>query len=138
MKSSPYMLITLSLCIMFNAYGEVGNSCYSSKSEKKLRDSEPVPIEACSENTKTASVKYISAEFIGHCRVVFKSENGEQLVFINPDLGSMKSDKSCGINWDLHDSNFLLTYRQGKISFYTEDVGDQTTTGNILISIKQQ
>lgn len=90
------------------------------------------------EKTTTTNAKFISAEFIGHCRVVFKADNGEELVFINPDLGSVKSDEGCGVNWDLHDTDFLLTYTQGEVTFYTEDVGDQKIQGNILISIKQQ
>lgn len=106
--------------------------------KKEINKSEPESENNDETGTTTVETKYISAEFTGVCTVVFKTNEGKELKFYNPNLGDYKNDEGCGIDWSIKEATFRITYKKGKITYYSEDVGDVETDGNVLLKIEQR
>lgn len=85
---------------------------------------------------KKSIVHFQGGEFIGHCRVTFKTKEGEEIIVINPDLAPFDSDNECMLLEDAINKEFVIEYQLEKATFYTEDVGSQTDEVFVLKSIR--
>lgn len=84
---------------------------------------------------KSDTVKYVGGEFLGHCRVEFKTLNGESIVFYNPDLKRFGSSNDCQILDEAANKLFKIEYKLQSQQFYTEDVGSQVIETYVLQNI---
>ena len=85
---------------------------------------------------KTIEVSYKSAEFIGHCRVIFVDADGNEIVFYNPALGKYEDNATnCGIMSDLMSEKFTITHQLETIEVYSEDAGSSKFENPVLKSI---
>jgi hypothetical protein len=73
------------------------------------------------ESNETAIVaKYRGSEFIGYCNVVFETEAGEEIYFIDPKLGEFASE-NCGMKDEFVGKKFSITYSKDEINVHTEE-----------------
>lgn len=96
-------------------------------------------IKIVSSGTETESneteivAKYRGSEFIGYCNVIFETEAGEEIYFINPKLGEYAREE-CGMKDEFVGKKFNISYSIGKIEVHTE-VGNETMDSEIIEEI---
>lgn len=82
----------------------------------------------------TIVAKYVGSEFVGYCNVTFLTETGEEIYFIDPELGEFSTDE-CGMKDEFVGKRFKITYTTGKITVHTEE-GNETLETEIIKTIE--
>lgn len=82
----------------------------------------------------TIVAQYIGSEFIGYCNVIFKTDAGEEIYFIDPELGEY-ANEDCGIKNSFVGKKFKITYSIGEMKVHTEE-GNETLETEIVKTIE--
>lgn len=77
----------------------------------------------------TIVAKYIGSEFIGYCNVAFKTDAGEEIYFIDPNLGDFANE--CGMKDEFVGKKFKITCTKGEVNVHTEE-GNETLETEII------
>lgn len=84
----------------------------------------------------TIIAKYAGSEFLGYCNVIFKTDGGEEIYFINPNLGAYADENEmCGMKDEFVGKKFKITHNKGEIKVYTEE-GNETIETEIIQAIE--
>lgn len=88
------------------------------------------------DNLHTVELIYKGGEFLGYCRVYFEDLKGENIYFMNPDLGEFVDESnSCNMESKFLNKKFRITYYIGNIKVHSEDGGDEIIEDKIVKSI---
>jgi len=85
-------------------------------------------------NEATMVAKYKGSEFLGYCNVTFETETGEEIYFINPELGEYAYEE-CGMKDSYVGKKFNISYFKGNINVHTEE-GNETVDTEIIKKIE--
>jgi hypothetical protein len=82
----------------------------------------------------TIVAKYVGAESIGYCNVTFETDAGEEIYFIDPELGEY-SNEDCGMKDSFVGRKFKISFAKGEIEVHSEE-GNETLETEIIKTIE--
>lgn len=86
---------------------------------------------------KTAVVTFVGGEFLGYCNVYFKTTEGEELRFMNPNFGRFANSDDCRLKEMYINETFKIVYKLGQIKVYSEDAGeDELVDTDVVVNIQ--